>query len=135
MAYTDEAFSGSLTVRAIGPGGTAARQLGISHSAGPPRVLSVTTTPTLPKDGGFLRLPAGAGTVVFHVRRLDLPVDERFGRRYDWSEVARAYEDGLSARECRNRFGCSRQTWADAIRRGDIRPRCSDASQTEKTSK
>ena len=33
-----------------------------------PRILSVTTSPTLPKEGGFLRLPAGAGTVTFRVQ-------------------------------------------------------------------
>ena len=34
-----------------------------------PRILSVTTTPTLPREGGFLRLPTGTGKVVFQVRR------------------------------------------------------------------
>lgn len=33
-----------------------------------PRILSVTTTPTLRCEGGFLVLPAGAGTITFHVR-------------------------------------------------------------------
>ena len=32
-----------------------------------PRILSVTTTPELARDGGWLRLPA-AGTVIFRVR-------------------------------------------------------------------
>jgi hypothetical protein len=38
---------------------------------GRPRVLSVTTTPTLPTQGGFLRLPADAGTIVFRVRAVN----------------------------------------------------------------
>jgi hypothetical protein len=36
-----------------------------------PRILSVTTTPTLQRDGGFLVLPAGAGTVTFQVRAVN----------------------------------------------------------------
>jgi DNA-binding transcriptional ArsR family regulator len=69
------------------------------------------------------RLGVNKSTVVFHIRRLHLRVDERFGRRYDWVEIRRAYDAGLSARGCRKRFGCSRQAWAEAVRRGDIRPR------------
>ena len=36
-----------------------------------PRILSVTTSPALPREGGFLRLPAGAGKVVFQVRAVN----------------------------------------------------------------
>jgi hypothetical protein len=36
-----------------------------------PRILSVTTTPTLPREGGFLRLPTGTGKVVFQVRAVN----------------------------------------------------------------
>jgi hypothetical protein len=36
-----------------------------------PRILSVTTSPTLPRDGGFLRLPAGAGKLLFQVRAVN----------------------------------------------------------------
>ena len=35
-----------------------------------PRILSITTTPELERDGGWLRLPA-AGTVIFRVRATD----------------------------------------------------------------
>jgi hypothetical protein len=31
----------------------------------------VTTSPALPREGGFLRLPAGAGKVVFQVRAVN----------------------------------------------------------------
>ena len=64
-------------------------------------------------------------TVAYHVRRLHLPVAEECGRRYDWAEIATAYEAGLSARQCRERFGCSRDAWNEAVRRGAIvlRPR------------
>jgi hypothetical protein len=36
-----------------------------------PRILSVTTTPALPRDGGFLRLPTGAGKVLFRVQAVN----------------------------------------------------------------
>jgi hypothetical protein len=36
-----------------------------------PRILSVTTTPTLRRDGGFLVLPPGAGTITFHVQAVN----------------------------------------------------------------
>lgn len=45
---------------------------------GRPRVLSVTTTPTLPKQGGFLRLPAGAGKVLFRVQTVNNTQRVRF---------------------------------------------------------
>jgi hypothetical protein len=69
------------------------------------------------------RLDVNRSTVVFHTRRLGLPVDERGARRHDWNAVRAAYESGLSACECRERFGCSRSSWADAVTRGDIVPR------------
>jgi DNA-binding CsgD family transcriptional regulator len=63
------------------------------------------------------------GTVAFHVRRLGIGPDPRFARRYDWSEIRAAYDSGMSARECRERFGCSHASWAQAVARGDIIPR------------
>ncbi len=70
-----------------------------------------------------LRLGVSKGTVGFHVRRLRLPIDERFARRYDWSEIRAAYDAGLSLRQCRARFGFTAKAWYDAIERGDIVPR------------
>src|SRR5512134_2993132 len=69
------------------------------------------------------RLGVSKGTVGFHVRRLHLPVDERFARRYDWAEIRAAYDAGWSMRECRCRFGFTADAWGDAVRRGDIVPR------------
>ena len=63
------------------------------------------------------------GTVAFHMRRLHLPPDKRFARRYDWSEIRAAYDAGLSFRGCRARFGFTDKSWYDAIDRGDIVPR------------
>jgi hypothetical protein len=69
------------------------------------------------------KLGVTKGTVTYHVRRLDLPINDRFGRRYDWAEIRKAYESGLSARACRQKFGFSRDAWHEAVRRGDIVPR------------
>lgn len=69
------------------------------------------------------RLGVAKTTVVFHARRLDVPLDTRFARRYDWAEIRRAYEGGLSRLECIEKFGCSADAWHKAVQRGDIIPR------------
>jgi hypothetical protein len=71
------------------------------------------------------RLGVNKSTVTFHIGRLHLPVDDRFGRRYDWAAIRTAYDSGLSARQCRERFGFSRDAWDKAVKRGAIvlRPR------------
>jgi hypothetical protein len=62
-------------VIAVGANGThsAGAMLGLYHPdpAPAPRILSVTTIPTLPTEGGLLRLPAGAGTLVFWVQAVN----------------------------------------------------------------
>lgn len=62
-------------------------------------------------------------TVCHHARALGHPRDERFHRRYDWSAVQRYYDEGHSVRECQERFGFARASWAGAVRRGVITPR------------
>lgn len=69
------------------------------------------------------RLGVSKGTVGFHVRRLNEPIDERFACRYDWSEIRDAYESGLSLNGCQRRFGFSKYAWWCAIKRGDVKPR------------
>jgi hypothetical protein len=70
--YQDQPLLAHLTVKAIGSGGTAAStMLGLHHPDPVARILSVTTTPALPREGGFLRLPAGAGKVLFQVRAVN----------------------------------------------------------------
>lgn len=66
------------------------------------------------------RLGVTKSTVAFHLRRLEVPVDERFARRYDWVAIQKAHDSGLSARECAQRFGFNRSSWRQAIDRGDI---------------
>jgi hypothetical protein len=72
LAYRDRG-GGHLVISAIGAGGRTERMLNVyrPEPAVAPRILSVTTSPVLPREGGFLRLPAGAGTVVFQVRAVN----------------------------------------------------------------
>ena len=69
------------------------------------------------------RLDVTGATVAFHARRLDVPIDTRFGRRYDWRAIRANYEGGMSRLECMERFGFSADAWYKAVQRGDITPR------------
>jgi DNA-binding CsgD family transcriptional regulator len=77
----------------------------------------------LPRAAIARRLGVSKGTVSYHARRLDAPVDERCARRYDWSVIQAYYDLGHSMRECRERFGFSTQSWHAAVQRGAIVPR------------
>jgi len=70
------------------------------------------------------RLGLSKGTVCYHARRLGIEGDGRFRRRYDWAEIQRAHDEGMSMRECQRAFGFSSAAWHDARRRGvlDTRP-------------
>jgi AcrR family transcriptional regulator len=69
--------------------------------------------------------------VAYHFRTAgDLP-DERFARRYDWAEIQRAYDGGLSVRECAAKFGFNRASWYEAVQRGDVVPRPRGLSMDE----
>jgi hypothetical protein len=68
-------------------------------------------------------LGVSKATVSYHARRLGAPIDDRFGRRYDWVAVQRYYNDGYSVRECKARFGFSSYSWSDAVKRGRVVPR------------
>jgi hypothetical protein len=71
--YQDQPLLAHLTVTAVGANGATSGMvlLGLYHPEPAPRILSVTTTPTLPREGGFLRLPVGPGKVVFQVRAVN----------------------------------------------------------------
>ena len=69
------------------------------------------------------RLGVTKSTVSYHAQRLDLPSDDKAARRYDWTEIQRAYDEGLSFRQCSERFGFCSDSWSEAVRRGDINPR------------
>lgn len=62
-------------------------------------------------------------TVAHHVRALGIPADQRFSRRYDWREVQRAHDAGLSAMECCAKFGFAKATWSKAVSTGRLQPR------------
>lgn len=61
-------------------------------------------------------------TVAYHCRRLGKRADPRFARRYEWADVQRAIDSGLSMRRCFARFGFSKATWYEAVERGQIKP-------------
>jgi hypothetical protein len=65
------------------------------------------------------------GTVSYHARRLGEAVDPRCARRYDWSQVQAYYDAGHSVRDCQARFGFSRDSWSEAVKRGAVIPRAS----------
>ncbi len=62
-------------------------------------------------------------TVAYHARRLGEPDRESFAKRYDWAEIQRAYDSGLTVRECIERFGFSSASWHKAVQRGVVVPR------------
>ena len=62
-------------------------------------------------------------TVAYHARRIGIPVDEKASRRYDWAEIQRAYDSGLTVRECAERFGFCLASWTAAVNRGALIPR------------
>lgn len=69
------------------------------------------------------RLGITKPTVSYHARRLGMPVQEACNRRYDWNEIQRAYDSGLSVRQCAQRFGFALCSWSEAVKRGAIRSR------------
>ncbi len=62
-------------------------------------------------------------TVCHHARKVGHPPSEKFMKRYDWAEVQRYHDAGHTATECRQRFGFSRASWTQAVKRGDLTPR------------
>jgi AcrR family transcriptional regulator len=62
-------------------------------------------------------------TVCYHARKLGIPPDTRFHRRYDWRAVQRFYDEGHSVAECQERFGFAKAAWDGAVKRGAVIPR------------
>jgi DNA-binding CsgD family transcriptional regulator len=69
------------------------------------------------------RLGLAKSTVSYHARQLGEPIDARFARRFEWSEVQAYYDEGHSVRECGALFGFTTWTWSQAVRRGLVTPR------------
>lgn len=67
------------------------------------------------------RLGIAPATVSRHLRLLGLA--QRSRPRYDWPAVQDFYDAGHSFTECMAQFGFARQTWSNAVERGDIVPR------------
>jgi 5-methylcytosine-specific restriction endonuclease McrA len=81
------------------------------------------------RDAGFTQaqiareLGLGKSTVAYHFRNLCSEPDDRFSRRYDWEEIQRAYDSGMSVRQCAERFGFNLASWHQAQVRGDVMAR------------
>lgn len=69
------------------------------------------------------RLALAKSTVSYHARRLGIPARDKCARRYDWDQIQRAHDAGLSVRACSERFGFALCSWHEAVKRGAIRPR------------
>jgi hypothetical protein len=69
------------------------------------------------------RLGIARSTVSYHARRLGAPGSPACGRRYDWGEIQRYYDDGHSIAECQRHFGFARRAWTIAARRGAVAAR------------
>jgi transposase-like protein len=64
------------------------------------------------------RLGVSKPTVTYHAKRLGFAADSAAARRYDWAEVQRYYDEGNSITACQLRFGFTRKTFMDAVKRG-----------------
>src|SRR3954471_719358 len=69
------------------------------------------------------RLGVAKATVSYHAKRLGDPGSPACGRRYDWAEVQRYYDEGHSIGECRRHFGFAKAAWTNAARRGAVAAR------------
>jgi lambda repressor-like predicted transcriptional regulator len=109
---------------AVGRGDVVPRVKGaIRRSSERREVIARLRTEGLSYNAISRRLGVSKATVAYHARRLGVPADDRCGRRYDWHQIQEAVDDGLSMRQCRERFGFSKATWTKAVKRGAIVPR------------
>ena len=69
------------------------------------------------------RLGICKSTVAYHCRRLGVPANDRFARRYDWAEVQTAIDAGMTVTQLTERFGFARASYSKAVERGEITPR------------
>jgi len=66
------------------------------------------------------RLGLSSATVSYHARRLGEDLDLRCARRYHWTAIQAYHDLGHSVRKCQEKFGFSRQTWHEAVKRGAL---------------
>jgi hypothetical protein len=96
---------------------------GAEHSARTRAAVRRLLHEGMPRSRIVEALGVSRATVTYHASRLGEPVDERFGRRYDWTLIRQAYEGGVRMKQCVARFGFSKASWFQAIERGEITPR------------
>jgi DNA-binding NarL/FixJ family response regulator len=83
------------------------RQAGARRHTGPVAAVDVTKERVRQllaagktRAGVAKKLGLARSTVTYHAARLGEGTDTRCGRRYDWHEIRRFYEEGHSAQEC-----------------------------------
>lgn len=109
---------------AVGRGEILPRAKGdIRRATGRRRLIGLLRAEGLSYNAISRRLGISKATVAYHSRRLGVPADDRCARRYDWDQIQAAVDDGLSVRECRERFGFAKATWTKAVKRGAVVPR------------
>lgn len=65
------------------------------------------------------KLGVSAATVSYHRKTLGLEV--RTLPKYDWVDIAKHQSEGHSIGECCEKYGCSRETWNQAVKRGVVK--------------
>ncbi|MGE0542259.1 MAG: HNH endonuclease [Dehalococcoidia bacterium] len=68
------------------------------------------------------RTGAAKATISYHAKRMNGGKASQWGagRRYDWDEIQRFYDDGNSMAECRRHFGFTINSWVKAVESGRI---------------
>ena len=64
------------------------------------------------------KIGARKSTVAYHARRLGIPANYSFAKRYDWIEIQEAYNSGLTMGQCQERFGFNSSSWSQAVGQG-----------------
>lgn len=71
------------------------------------------------------RLGVRKSTVAYHLRRLGVPNDPRFARRYEWAGILKAYLGGAEFSDLQAAHGFSRVAFYEAAKRADVKLRSS----------
>lgn len=114
-------FSNGAWDRAISRGDIVSRPKGRQGSTGPTRQAVKRLLEAGCSQAAICReLDLSRSTVAYHARSLGIPPDPRFAKRFDWDEIQRAYDSGLSVRGCARKFGFSISSWHQAGKSGKV---------------
>jgi hypothetical protein len=97
--------------------------MSLHHSSGTRAAVAKLLADGLTRAEISMRLGIAKATVSYHAKRLGETGSPACGRRYDWAEVQRYYDDGHSISACRRQFGFTKAAWMNAARRGAVAAR------------